>query len=206
MKTYVVVITGASGSVYGLRLVEQLLSAGGSVTVVVTRAGRDVMEFETGFRLPETAASSEHSIGAAQAMLAFLELPATLPLRVVDQSDLFDAAASGSARIDAMVVCPASMGFVGSVAAGIATDLPERAADVMLKERRPLVLVPRETPMSLIHLRNLTSLAEAGAVIVPASPGFYHKPGSIDDVVNFVVGKVLDQLGVEHRLFTRWGE
>jgi 4-hydroxy-3-polyprenylbenzoate decarboxylase len=200
VKTYIVVITGASGSVYGLRVVEQLLAAGNSVTLMVTTAGREVMAYETGFMLPDPAG------GAADALARFLELPLTVPLRVVSPDDLFDRAASGSARIDAMVVCPASMGFVGSVAAGLASDLPERAADVMLQEKRPLVLVPRETPFSLIHLRNLTALAEAGAVVVPASPAFYHHPGSLDDLVNFVVGKVLDQLGVEHSLFQRWGE
>src|ERR1035437_8152704 len=105
-----------------------------------------------------------------------------------------------------MVVCPASMGFVGSIAAGFAADLPERAGRVMLKERRPLVIVQREAPFSLVHLRNLTSLSEAGAIVVPASPAFYHRPASMDDLVNFVVGKVLDPLGVEHQLFRRWGE
>jgi 4-hydroxy-3-polyprenylbenzoate decarboxylase len=98
------------------------------------------------------------------------------------------------------------MGFCGSVAAGLAGDLPERAADVALKEHRPLVVVPRETPFSLVHLRNLTALAEAGAIVLPASPAFYQKPESIDDLVSFVVGKVLDVLGVEHGLFTRWGQ
>ncbi|MDO8963131.1 MAG: flavin prenyltransferase UbiX [Coriobacteriia bacterium] len=200
MSSYVVTITGASGSVYGLRLVEQLLTAGHTVTLIATKAGRDVMAYETGFVLPAAAD------GASEAVLRFLELPPSVPLRVASPDDLFDAAASGSARIDAMVVCPASMGFCGSVAAGLGADLPERAADVMLKEKRPLVIVPRETPLSLVHLRNLTTLAEAGAAIVPAMPAFYHRPGSLDDLVNFVVGKVLDQLGVEHRLFRRWGE
>jgi len=199
VKNYIVVITGASGSVYGLRLVEQLLSAGHAVTLIATKAGREVTAFETGFTIPEAGPA------AADAVMRFLEVPLTSGLRVVGQNELFDAAASGSALIDGMVVCPASMGFCGSIAAGLASDLPERAADVMLKERRPLVLVPRETPFSLVHLRNLTSLAEAGAVVVPASPGFYHKPGSIDDLVDFVVGKVLDQLGVPHELFRRWG-
>ncbi len=200
MKRYVVVITGASGSVYGLKLVEQLLLAGHAVTLVVTKAGREVMAFETGFTMPEAGA------GATDAVLRFLELAPTPDLRVAAQDDLFDAAASGSALVDGMVVCPASMGFCGSVAAGLASDLPERAADVMLKERRPLVLVPRETPFSLVHLRNLTALSEAGAIVVPASPGFYQRPTSIDDLVDFVAGKVLDQLGVEHHLVRRWGE
>jgi flavin prenyltransferase len=200
VKTYVVAITGASGSVYGLRLVEQLLSAGNAVTLVVTKAGREVMAFETGFAMPDAGAP------AVEAVLRFLEVVPTAALRVVAVDDLFDAAASGSARIDGMAVCPASMGFCGSVAAGLAADLPERAADVMLKERRPLVLVPRETPLSLVHLRNLTKLSEAGAIIVPPSPAFYQRPSTIDDLVDFVVGKVLDQMGVEHQLFHRWGE
>jgi len=199
VKTWVVTITGASGSVYGLRLVEQLLSSGLAVTLVITKAGREVMAFETGLALPDAGPV------ASAAVLHFLELPATLPLKVAGQDDLFDAAASGSARTEGMIVCPASMGFCGSIAAGLAADLPERAADVMLKERRPLVLVPRETPFSLVHLRNLAALAEAGAVIVPANPAFYHRPATIDDLVDFVVGKVLDQIGVEHGLFERWG-
>jgi flavin prenyltransferase len=200
VATYVVVITGASGSVYGLKLVEQLLAAGHAVTLIVTKAGREVMAYETGFSLPESSA------GAADAVARFLEVTAPSQLRVVPTGDLFDASASGSARIDGMVVCPASMGFCGSIASGLASDLPERAADVMLKERRPLVLVPRETPFSLVHLRNLTALAEAGAVILPAAPAFYNRPGTIDDLVDFVVGKVLDQLGIEHQLSRRWGE
>ena len=199
MKSYVVVITGASGSVYGLKLVEQLLLGGASVTLIVTTAGREVMAFETGFTCPEAG------LGAAEAVLRFLEVPTTASLRVAGQNDLFDASASGSALVSAVIACPASMGFCGSIAAGLASDLPERAADVMLKERRPLVLVPRETPFSLVHLRNLTALSEAGAIVVPASPGFYQKPSTIDDLVDFVVGKVLDQLGVEHDLFRRWG-
>jgi 4-hydroxy-3-polyprenylbenzoate decarboxylase len=200
VKTYLVVISGASGSVYGLKLLEQLLVAGHKVSLIATKAGREVMQFETGFAMPEAGA------GAAEAVARFLELPSTPNLRVVAQSDMFDAAASGSALIDGMIVCPASMGFCGSVAAGLASDLPERAADVMLKERRPLVLVPREAPFSVIHLRNLTALAEAGAIVVPASPAFYQRPSSLDDLVDFVVGKVLDQLGVEHHLFKRWGQ
>ncbi|MDO8880070.1 MAG: flavin prenyltransferase UbiX [Coriobacteriia bacterium] len=196
MKRYTVVITGASGSAYGMRLVEQLLLVG-EVTLIFTKAGAEVTAYELGFELPET--------GAREAVLGFLELRSDSPLRVVSHDDLFDAVASGSSAIDATIVMPASMGFVGSVAAGLASDLAERAADVTLKERRTLVMVPRETPLNLIHLRNLTALAEAGAVIVPAMPAFYQRPATVDDMVNFVVGKVLDVLGVEHRLFERWG-
>jgi 4-hydroxy-3-polyprenylbenzoate decarboxylase len=195
-----VAITGASGSVYGMRLIEQLVLAGHDVSVVFTDAGREVTAFELGFEIP-----TEDAKVAAVALAAFLELPTAERLRVAYPSDLFDQIASGSNRTDAMIVCPCSMGFAASVAHGLADDLPERAADVMLKERRPLVLVPRETPLSLIHLRNLTACAEAGAIIVPAMPAFYTRPESIDDLVSFVVGKVLDVLLVEHDLFKRWG-
>lgn len=198
MGVYTVAITGASGSVYGLRLVEQLLYGGNPTTLVMTEAGVQVTAYETGFKLDPK--------DGADGLLRFLELPMNAPLRVVDNADLFDPIASGSRKVDAMVVAPCSMGFVGSLAAGLGSDLAERAADVTLKERRPLVLVPRETPLSLIHLRNLTALAEAGAVIAPAMPAFYQRPESLDDQVNFVVGKVLDVLGVEHQLYRRWRE
>jgi len=198
MGLYTVVITGASGSVYGLRLVEQLLIGGHEVTLCVTDAGHDVMAYEVGFDLP-----AEES---RRTLLRFLELPHDAALRVACANDMFDPLASGSHRVDGMVVAPASMGFCAAVAHGMADDLPERAADVALKERVPLLLVPRESPLSLVHLRNLTSLAEAGAVIVPAMPGFYHRPETIDDLVNHVVGKILDLLGLEHDLFQRWGD
>jgi 4-hydroxy-3-polyprenylbenzoate decarboxylase len=196
MKVYTVVITGASGSAYGMRLVEWLLRAGHGVTLLMTSAGRQVTAYEIGFTMPQA--------GAREAVLRFLELDDGARLRVVSTDDLFDAIASGTRKVDAMVVIPASMGFVGSLAAGLASDLAERAADVQLKERRSLVLVPRETPLNLIHLRNLTTLAEAGAVIVPAMPGFYQRPKSLDEMVDFVVGKVLDVLGLEHGLLKRW--
>lgn len=198
MGRYTVILTGASGSAYGLRLVEQLLLAGHEVAFIATDAGREVAAYEVGFDLPVGEA-------AAPALLGFLELPAGSPLRVARPDDLFDAIASGSHRVDATIVVPASMGFVGRIASGFSEDLPARAADVALKERRGLVLVPRETPLSLIHLRNLTALAEAGAVIVPAMPAFYQRPTSVDEMVNFVVGKILDVLGLEHALFERWG-
>jgi 4-hydroxy-3-polyprenylbenzoate decarboxylase len=194
---FTVVITGASGSAYGMKLVEQLLLGGHDVTLVVTEAGAQVMDFELEFALPQ--------INPAEAVKRFLEVDEGR-LRVADVEDIFDPIASGSHPVDAMVVCPASMGFCGSVAAGLASNLPERAADVMLKEGRPLVFVPRETPLSLIHLRNLTTLAEAGARIVPAMPAFYHRPRTLDDQVDFVVGKVLDAVGLDHDLFERWGE
>ena len=200
MGNCTVVVTGASGSCYGMRVIEQLVLAGHNVSVIFTDAGREVTAFELGFDLPIDDARV-----AAVALAAYLELSSADKLRVAYPDAMFDAIASGSHRIDAMVVAPCSMGFVAAVANGLAADLPQRAADVMLKERRPLVLVPRETPLSLVHLRNLTAAAEAGAIIVPAMPGFYAKPESVDDLVNFVVGKVLDVLDVEHSLYKRWG-
>ena len=200
MGNCTVVVTGASGSCYGMRAIEQLALAGHDVTVVFTNSGREVTAFELGFELP----TGDSSV-AAVALSTFLELPSAEKIRVVYPDDLFDRIASGSHPTDAMVVAPCSMAFAAAVAGGLAADLPQRAADVMLKERRPLVLVPRETPLSLVHLRNLTAAAEAGAIIVPAMPAFYARPDSVDDLVNFVVGKVLDVLGVEHALFKRWG-
>jgi flavin prenyltransferase len=200
MGNCTVVVTGASGSCYGVRLIEQLVLAGHDVAVVFTDAGREVTAFELGFELPLGDTSL-----ATVALAAYLELSGSEKLRVAYPEDRFDAIASGSCRTDAMVVAPCSMGFVAAVANGLASDLPQRAADVMLKERRPLVLVPRETPLSLVHLRNLTAVVEAGAIVVPAMPAFYAKPKSVDDLVNFVVGKVLDALDVEHDLFRRWG-
>lgn len=196
MGSYAVILSGASGSVYGLRLTERLLAASHEVAFIATEAGRRVMEHETGFRLPESGGRDE--------LLRFLELGASGDLRVPHHADLFDPLASGSRVPDAVVVIPASMGFVGSLASGLASDLAERACDVALKERRTLVVVPRETPLSLVHLRNLTALAEAGAVVVPAMPAFYHAPKTLDDQVNFIVGKVLDVLGVQHDLYERW--
>ncbi len=197
MGRYTVILTGASGSAYGFRLVEQLVAAQHEVTFIATDAGREVAAFELGFELPRD--------DAAFAVAEYLEVPGER-LRVAWPEDLFDPVASGSHPVDATVVCPASMGFCSGIAAGRASDLAERACDVALKERRALVVVPRETPLSLIHLRNLTTLAEAGAVVVPAMPAYYQRPETIDDLVNFVVGKVLDQLSVEHGLFRRWGE
>jgi 4-hydroxy-3-polyprenylbenzoate decarboxylase len=201
MGRYTVVITGASGSAYGLRLTEQLVLGGHEVVFLPTEAGRQVTAFELAFELPMGNAEA-----AAVALATFLELESAERLRVAYATDLFDAVASGSHRVDGMVVAPASMGFCGSVAHSLALDLPERAADVCLKERRPLVIVPRETPLSVIHLRNLTALAEAGAIVLPAMPAFYQRPQSVDDMVSFVVGRIMDVLGLEHSLYERWGE
>jgi 4-hydroxy-3-polyprenylbenzoate decarboxylase len=196
MKHVLVAITGASGSVYGLRLTAELLRAGCRVSLLLSEPGRQVLNYETSLGW-----SAERGARQQQVRDYF----ASRQVVCLDDADLFAAEASGSSAPDAMVICPCSMGSAGRVAAGLSATLLERAADVMLKERRPLLVVPRETPLSVIHLDNLLRLARAGAVIIPAMPAFYHAPQTIDELVAFVVGKVLDQLGIGHELFKRWG-
>jgi len=192
----VVAITGASGSAYGLKLVSELLQSGERVSLILTAAGRQVLNHEAGLEWPAEIKEQRRQVQEHFASIA-------VDCLAID--DFWSGAASGSAAADAMVVIPCSMGTAGRIAAGLSGNLLERAADVMLKERRLLVLVPRETPFNTIHLENLLRLSRAGAVVLPAMPGFYHGPQTMDDLVNFVVGKVLDQLAVEHSLFARWG-
>jgi len=192
-----VALTGASGSVYGLRLVEQLCLSGIEVTFSASCSGTQVCLEETGLDLSGDPAR------AAERLYAHLEVESGLEM--VHPDDLFCPAASGSAAPDAMIVAPCSMGTLARIACGISGNLIERVADVMIKERRPLLLVPRETPLSAIHLENMLRLTRAGAQMVPAMPAFYHRPDSVIDMVDFVVGKVLDQLGVGHELYRRWG-
>lgn len=186
-------ITGASGAVYGLRLLEELLKSGQTVTLVVSASGAEVCRFETGVD-PADVAGLKQRWGLPDA---------DLTLRRVN--DLWAPEASGSAAAEAMVIAPCSMGSLGRIAAGISGTLIERAADVMLKESRPLILLPREMPLSAIHLENMLRLSRAGARIVPAMPAFYHQPQTLENLVDFVVGKLMDQLGIPHRLFQRWG-
>jgi 4-hydroxy-3-polyprenylbenzoate decarboxylase len=197
IRHFIVAITGASGSDYGIRLVDELLRAGERVSLILTSAGRQVLNHETGLDW-----SSEIKAQRSQAQEHF----ASIAVDCLAIDDFWEGAASGSAAADAMIVIPCSMGTAGRIAAGLSGNLLERAADVMLKERRPLVLVPRETPFNTIHLENLLRLSRAGAIILPAMPGFYHGPETISDLVDFVVGKVLDQLDIQHSLFTRWGK
>jgi 4-hydroxy-3-polyprenylbenzoate decarboxylase len=192
-----VALTGASGSVYGLRLVEQLCLNNIEVTFTASCSGTQVCREETGLDL------SGDPDRAAERLYAHLEV--RTGLEMVHPDDMFCPAASGSAAPDAMIVVPCSMGTLARIACGISGNLIERAADVMIKERRPLLLVPRETPLSAIHLENMLRLSRAGAQIIPAMPAFYHQPDSVIDMVDFVVGKVLDQLSVEHELYRRWG-
>lgn len=198
MKHIVVAITGASGSTYGVRLIEELLKADCRVTLLVTRSGVDVLRYETGLDWNGTVEQQREGIRAHFGATALLDSFA--------EDDLFAPVASGSAAPDAVVICPCSMGTVGRIAAGLANNLVERVADVALKERRQLLLVPRETPFNRIHLENLLRLDQAGAQILPAMPAFYHRPRSIDELVDFLIGKILDNLRIPHRLFPRWGE
>ena len=197
IRHFVVAITGASGSIYGLRLVSELLRSGCRVSLLLTEAGRQVLKHEVGLDWSTENRQQRHQVQ---------EYFASIAVDSLDIDDFWPGSASGSNPADAMVVMPCSMGTAGRIAAGLSSNLLERAADVMLKERRQLILVPRETPFNTIHLENLLRLAQAGAVILPAMPGFYHDPDSISDLVDFVVGKVLDQLAVDHELFERWAE
>jgi len=198
MKQIVVAITGASGSIYGLRLTEELLRADCRVSLLLTKSGLDVLRYETGLEWEGTTS------GRKQLMRDYFG--GSRKLEHYDEKDLFAPIASGSSAPDAVVVAPCSMGTAGRIAAGMSENLIERAADVALKERRDLILVPRETPFNQIHLENLLALSRAGAHILPAMPAFYHRPKKIEELVDFVVGKILDSLGVKHKLFQRWGE
>jgi 4-hydroxy-3-polyprenylbenzoate decarboxylase len=190
----VMALTGASGAPYGIRLLQQLVALGRDVSLIVSSHGLRLLQTETdvgdvdGLRV---------LVGASQW---------DTHVTVYDDADRGAGPASGSAKTAGMVICPCSMGTLASIAAGTSRSLVERAADVTLKERRPLVLVPRETPLSAVHLENMLRLTRAGAVVLPASPGFYHRPASVAELVDFVVARVLDHLGVENTLAPRWGE
>lgn len=190
--------TGASGLPYGLRLLDCLLSAGVTVELIYSQAAQVVAQQELNLRLPS---SPDEALQLLQQQ--FPNRPGKL--LVYGRDAWFSPVASGSNPPDAMVVCPCSMGTLASIAAGLADNLIERAADVVLKERRSLIMVPRETPFSVIHLENMLRLARAGAVIVPPAPGFYEHPQSVEDMVDFVVARILDQLRVPHALGKRWG-
>lgn len=197
--TVCLALTGASGMPYGVRLLECLLAAGCRVQLLYSQAAQVVARQEMGIELPSRPAE------AKAALLA--RLPAVDPekLAVFGREEWFAPVASGSNPPDAMVVCPCSMGTLAAIAQGLADNLIERAADVVLKEGRRLVLVPRETPFSAIHLENMLRLSRAGAVIVPPSPGFYNHPQTVADLVDFVVARILDQIAVPHELSRRWG-
>ena len=198
-KTICLALTGASGMPYGLRLLECLLEAGCRVQLIYSQAAQIVARQEMMLDLPSRPAETQAALRAR-----FGALPGTLD--VYGREEWFAPVASGSNPPDAMVVCPCTMGTLAAIAQGLANNLIERAADVALKEGRKLVLVPRETPFSAIHLENMLRLARAGAVILPPNPGFYHHPQSVDALVDFVVARILDQLGIAHALMQRWGD
>ena len=197
----VVAITGASGSAYAVRLVEVLLRAGRTVHLTISPAAVEVFaqEVERTVRLEPDGFDPAVLLGPAAGELDLSRL------RYHHFRDFRAGIASGSFLTAGMAVCPCSMGTLSAIAHGASENLIHRAADVHLKERRKLVLVPREAPLGLVQLRNMVAVAEAGAVVLPAAPGFYHRPRSVADLIDFVVGRVCDQLGVEHRLSERWG-
>lgn len=191
MGRYIVALTGASGAAYGRRLVGVLCGAGHDVDLLVTAAGFAVLAHELDWNDPRYGGAG----GLGERCARFFRPPdAPGAVRFHPLHDISDGLASGSEPVDGMIVVPCTMGRIAAIATGRSSDLLERSADVALKESRPLILVPRETPLSLIHLRNLTALAEAGAVILPAMPGFYHHPRTLEDVVDFLVAKVCARL------------
>ena len=188
-------VTGASGSIYASRLIECLLPVADRIYVIVTKSGREVVQHE----LHVTDRAILTRIIAKD-----LSKEETEKIRIFDEENLFAPIASGSSAPTAMVVLPCSMGSLARIANGSSTNLLERSADVVLKQRRKLLICPRETPLNLIHLRNLTTLAEAGAEIIPLMPAFYQMPKTLDDLVDFCVGRVMEQLGIEHNLYRAW--
>ncbi|HEU5303105.1 MAG TPA: flavin prenyltransferase UbiX [Gemmatimonadales bacterium] len=184
-------LTGASGALYGVRLLDVLARQGVPVWLIPSEHGMRLLREECGIKsldgLKEATGGDWSSV------------------TVFPDEDRGAKPASGSQRTSGMVVCPCSMGTVAAIAGGASRSLVERAADVTLKERRPLILVPRETPLSLVHLKNLVAVTEAGAIVIPAAPGFYHRPTKVSELVDFIVQRVLDQLGLEIEIARRWG-
>ncbi len=191
-------MTGASGAPYGFRLLEQLLRTERKIYLLISSAAQVVLNIEAELELPRTPEEIRNY---------FSRRFSTHPdqLQIFGYKQWTAPVASGSNPPAAMVVCPCSMGTVSAISCGASNNLIERAADVMLKEQRQLILVPRETPFSAIHLENMLKLARMGATILPASPGFYHRPESVSDLVDHVVARILDHLGVTHDLIPRWG-
>jgi len=191
LPDYVIGITGASGSIYGVRLIHELVSRKHHVDVVITNAGKKVMEEELG-------------ISGSKEIKNLLVSPKNVQIRIWENDDFTAPFMSGSNAYEAVIIIPCSVGKLAAIANGISGNLLERTADVALKEKRPLLLVVRETPLSLIHLENMVKVVKAGALVLPAMPAFYHHPKTIDDMVNFIVGKVLNLLRIDHNLLKGW--
>lgn len=203
-KTVTLAITGASGAQYGLRLLQCLLAAHCRVYLLLSRAAEVVIATETSIHLPE----SGHADSLKRQQQFFTERYHAQPgqLTLFSREDWFSPVASGSSSPASMVICPASGGTLSAIANGASNNLIERAADVALKERRQLIVVPRETPYSQVHLENMLKLSQCGAVVLPASPGFYAKADTVEDLIDFIVARILDQLGIEQALMPKWGE
>jgi 4-hydroxy-3-polyprenylbenzoate decarboxylase len=198
-RTVNLAFTGASGAQYGLRLLQCLVAAGCRVNVMISKAAQIVIATETDLKLPGTPPAMQKTLS---------EYASAEPGQVLvfGREDWFSPPASGSGEKAPLVVCPCSTGTLSALATGASNNLIERAGDVALKERRQLILVPREAPYSEVHLENMLKLTRMGAVIMPASPGFYHRPGSVHDLVDFIVARILDHLDIPQDLMPRWGE
>ncbi len=193
-----VAITGASGSLYALRLIECLVAANVQVYLLCSRAARVVLDTEVGLKLPSAPEKISQLL---------IEKFSAKPEQIIafGKEQWFSPVASGSAAPKKMVVCPCSTGTLAAISQGMSDNLIERAADVVIKERGQLIMVPRETPFSTIHLQNMLTLSQMGVTIMPAAPGFYHNPESINDLIDFIVGRLLDHLGIAQDIMPRWG-
>ncbi len=198
MGTYIVAISGASGAPYALRLLQVLIKGNHDVYLSISGDGLAILKDETGLMLKGSETdiqfAIEKQLDAREGQISYF-----------DEDNMYATIASGSNKVDAMVVIPCSMKTLSAIAHGYASTLIERAADVTLKEQRKLIIVPRETPLSAIHLRNMLTLAELGCTIIPAMPAFYHRPKKIADMIDFIVGRVLDSMGIENDLTPKWG-
>ncbi|KAF0092404.1 MAG: 3-octaprenyl-4-hydroxybenzoate carboxy-lyase UbiX [Fusobacteria bacterium] len=197
MGKYIIGITGASGAIYGMRLIEECLKAGHEIFLTITKSGRIVIKEELNMDLDLNVEMIEDRL------LDYFKVSKDV-FTYYDIDHISSAIASGSFRTDGMIIAPCSMATVSAIAHGSSTNLLERAADVILKEGKPMILIPRETPLSAIHLENLLKLARLGVKIIPPMPSFYTHPKTIDDIVNNTVGRILDQLNIEHNLCKRW--
>lgn len=204
MKKYILAITGASGSIFGIRLLEELLKTA-EVYLAISLNTFPIIKDETGLDWSPQVESSELEIRSLRTEEIIRKHFNTDRLFFYDDSHMKAPIASGSFNTDGMLVVPCSMKTLSGIANGYANNLIERAADVTIKEGRPLLLSPREMPFSAIHLENMLKLARLGVKIAPPIPAFYHQPKNVDDIVNFIVGKILDSFGIEHELFKRWG-
>jgi 4-hydroxy-3-polyprenylbenzoate decarboxylase len=202
MSSYIIAVTGASGAIYGMRLLEYLVKNGLTVYLTVTKEAWWILKDETGLFRAGTEDETEDEINSS--LCEYYGVSKEI-LHYYGENNMKAPVASGSFRTDGMVIVPCSMKTVASIASGVSSNLVGRSADVILKEKRKLIIVPRETPLNTVHLRNLLTLSEMGIHIIPAMPAFYNKPATIDDMVEFIVGRILDALCIDNNLYARWG-